>query len=95
MVAAGKVDPETALTTNVNVILKCPHQLFPDVRERTHLPGPVTRASCQEYIKLIASQLRNGKLALTCSLAGGGTSFAIGKKDSSKLREVWNGSALS
>ena len=49
----------------------------------------------KEYAKLIALQLRCGKLGLARSCAGGGTSFTVGKPGGNRLREVWHGRRVS
>ena len=49
----------------------------------------------EEYAKLIALQLRCGKLGLARSCAGGGTSFTVGKPGGNRLREVWHGRRVS
>lgn len=55
----------------------------------------ITRKHRKEYSKLVYRQLLGGKVQLQTCARGGAGVFAVGKKDSDKLREVWNGSRLS
>jgi hypothetical protein len=49
---------------------------FPDVRGKGHA----------EYLLLVLRQLQVGKVVLRTHVAGGGAVFAVGKRDSFKLR---------
>ena len=92
---AARVDVDSCLDPEMNKLLSSPVALFPGLVERELLPTRGDTDSRKEYARLVAAQLRSGKLLLTCSPAAGGSSFTIGKKDSHKLREVWSGSDLS
>ena len=61
---------------------------------RPHFPG-IAPADYEEYGKLVARQIRSGKVTLSFDAAAGGTVFAVTKTGSDKLREVWHGEFVS
>ena len=48
-----------------------------------------------EYLKLVARQLRAGKLELTDAPSSAAGVFAIAKKTEGHQREIWNGAQIS
>ena len=48
-----------------------------------------------EYALLVVRKLHARKVDLRCRVSGGGAIFSAGKKDSDKLREIWDGSRVS
>ena len=51
--------------------------------------GPRDKA---EHAHLVVRQLHARKIELRCWVCGGGAIFSVGKKDSDKLHEIWDGS---
>ena len=49
----------------------------------------------KEYALLVVRQLRARKVDLSCRVSRGGDNFSVGKKDSDKLRQIWDGSRVS
>ena len=93
--ASGRVDPLPSLPVDALRVLSKPSNLF--VRSDAglaHFQG-VKGTDRAEYMKLVAAQLRSGKVTLRRRIKGGGTVFAVPKKGSQKLREVWHGSQVS
>ena len=92
---AGLVDPAHALDPDARSIVSNPSLLFPGVvAGATNVPS-IDHRNATKYIKLVATQLRSGKIGLTYRPAAGGVSFAVGKRGSDKVREVWHGAAVS
>jgi len=57
----------------------------------------VCTGDLDEYAALVVRQLRSRKVELRAHVRGGGAVFAVGKRDSAKLRlrEVWHGARVS
>ena len=49
----------------------------------------------KDYALLVVRQLRPRKVDLSCRVSRGGAIFSVGKKDSDKLRQIWDGSRVS
>ena len=95
LVASGRVDPSPSLSAAVQHTLSQPSLLFPQsFRETVNIPT-VRPEDNAEYLKLVALQLRSGKLGLTVKPRSGGGVFVVGRAGSSKLREVWHGRKTS
>ena len=54
-----------------------------------------SRGARLEYAQLVVKQLRCGKLGLSTTCKGGGTTFAVSKPGGERLREVWHGKRVS
>jgi hypothetical protein len=93
--SSGTVDPMQCLDPLTrNCIIERPG-IFPrSAMGLEKFPG-VRRADKDEYAKLVALQLRSRKVELVDSVLAGGSVFAVGKKGSAKMREVWDGSRIS
>ena len=95
LVASGRVDPSPSLSAAVQHTLSQPSLLFPQsFRETVSIPS-VRPEDNAEYLKLVALQLKSGKIGLTVKPRSGGGVFVVGKAGSSKLREVWHGKKTS
>jgi len=92
--SSAQVDPLLDQPPSVQRLLSTPAELFPGLTPGTLSAAPVSRAERQEYAKLVARQLRSGKVTLSDSCAAGAGIFTIGKSNGS-LREIWNGGKLS
>ena len=76
-------------------VVSDPKRLFPTGRgDLAQFPG-INSHDRAEYARLVTRQLRSRKVRLLPAVQGGGTIFAVKKKDSDKLREVWHGKQLS
>ena len=89
------VDPMAILPTSTKSVLTDPALLFPAGVD--HLPAVRTSRESNhgDQVSLIIRSLRAGKLGLSLRPAASADSFVVGKHDSAKLREVWNGSLLT
>ena len=92
-VSAGHVDALSKLSPDARRILLSASTLFPDPRSLGRARA-VPAYQRKEYCKLIARQLKVGKVGLRRRVIAGASTFVVGKR-SGKLREVWNGSRLS
>ena len=93
--AAGLCDPLPHLPPDVQSKLCGDSEIVPASAEHLDCFGTVSHGSREEYAKLVAKQLRCGKLGLSTWCKAGGTTFAVGKPGGSRLREVWDGRRLS
>ncbi len=92
---AGIVDPSFFFATEVAACLCEPHKLFSCCHNRFTTSARFSDKDLLEYHRLACRQLRSGTLDLECDLKATANVFAVGKKSSSKLREVWNGAHIS
>lgn len=92
---AGLQDPMRCLPADVQQTLREPKLLFPGVAAGSMRIPDLAAKELREYCKLTCRQLRSGKLLLTSSPAAGGGCFCIGKRDSTKVREIWHGGRVS
>ena len=92
---AGSLDPLPFVPCDTRAILSSPGLLFPPgVR-----PTPASRACKEPHIgdraTLTIRMLRAGRLRLMKAALASADTFVIGKRDTSKLREIWNGGLLT
>ena len=89
------VDPLPYLPCELKRHLKSPSALFRELpAAAAPFPG-IRDRDRQEYARLVRRQLEAEKVELMTTIRAGGTIFAVGKRDSSKLREVWHGAYTS
>ena len=92
----GAVDPLPYVSDDVRAAITDPDVLVPPER-RGDLDTVChfTSGERAEYVKLLCSQCRSGKVILSRSCAHAAPSFAVAKPDTARQREVWAGSAFS
>ncbi len=93
--AAGTCDPMPYLTPAVAAQVADPGKIFPSGARGSLNFGLAKDVVRAEYISLVVTQLRCGKLGLASHIKGGGTVFPVFKSDGFNLREVWHGHAVS
>jgi hypothetical protein len=93
--AAGAVDPLDFVPDEVAECLRSPELLFEGNQARLTTAARMPDKDRLEYCRLTSIQLRSGKLDLATEVRATASIFTVGKKSSSKLREVWNGSLIS
>jgi hypothetical protein len=94
LASSGKVDPVPFLSAEAKDSL-LGSKLFPDRSANLRKFPDVKQKDRAEYIRLVARQLRCGKVDLCKHIVGGGTVFTVAKRDSAKVREVWHGAKVS
>jgi hypothetical protein len=92
---AGTCDPLLHIDPGIGAQLRDPSYLFPDpipetVASRKRFIGPQS-----EYLRLTAKMLECGKVRLMFKPKASASTFAIGKRESMRLREVWSGNHVS
>lgn len=93
--ASGGCDPMPYIDeTNRDIIVAGFFQRPPDGLAKF---ATVCTGDLDEYAALVVRQLRSRKVELRAHVRGGGAVFAVGKRDSAKLRlrEVWHGARVS
>jgi hypothetical protein len=88
------VDPLADQPPEVRTALRDPSSLFPSLSPGELMARPFPRRDRCEYAKLVARQIRAGKIELASTCSASADIFAVGKS-SGKLREVWSGGAIS
>ena len=92
---AGSCDPLNLLPTDIVDQITCSSALFPEPpKGLERFPGFFS-GERKEYIKLVVSQLRCGKISLASGVRGGGTVIAVNKSGEARQREVWHGARVS
>jgi len=92
---SGLVDPLPSLPQQVSSLVMQESGIFMDMPAGLDKYAGIRRTDKTEYAKLVTLQLRSQKVELAHSVSGGGAVFAVPKKDSTKLREVWHGERVS
>mmetsp|Transcript_39239 Transcript_39239/g.104782 ORF Transcript_39239/g.104782 Transcript_39239/m.104782 type:complete len:816 (+) Transcript_39239:142-2589(+) len=92
--AAG-IDTQALLSEEARSLVLDPQLMFPDPPAGLSSFETFRSGERSEYVKLVALQLRAGKLGLCSSPAAGGTVLAISKQGSARQREVWHGRRVS
>ena len=92
---AGCCDPTSHLPLDTQAIISDAAQMFAHAPAALENFAAFSAGRREEYVKLIMKQLRSGKLGLSSSCKGGGTSMAVGKPGGDRLREVWHGQRVS
>ena len=92
---AAAVDPLLRLPPELQSLLCDPDQLFPAPPPGLDCFGEFNAGARDEYVKLVAKQLRCGKVGLSSSPRAGGTVLAVGKPGGNRQREVWHGRRVS
>jgi len=92
---SGGVNPMPFLDDSAQQVLSDPNVLFADAPNGLDNFTGVRREHTCEYAKLVCRQLVSCKVALVSKVQAGASIFAVGKKDSAKLREVWCGDRVS
>eukprot|EP00928_Gymnodinium_smaydae_P061722 TRINITY_DN45745_c0_g1_i1.p1 TRINITY_DN45745_c0_g1~~TRINITY_DN45745_c0_g1_i1.p1 ORF type:complete len:1002 (+),score=67.19 TRINITY_DN45745_c0_g1_i1:59-3064(+) len=92
---SGGVDPSKHLPSNVRQRLCSDPGIFASASTGLRSYPGVRASDMVEYCKLVALQIKSEKVCLLSDVKGGGTIFAVGKKGSSKKREVWHGGRVS
>lgn len=92
---AGICNPVPDLPKEWQDIVTSADRMFPNPPDGLASFESFSSGCRNEYIKLVCTQLRNGKLGLASSVRGGGTVLAVGKADSQRQREVWHGKRVS
>jgi hypothetical protein len=90
---AAAVDPLPHLPEATRAVVCDPEALFPDRPAGLDKFKDFTAGPRVEYLSLVADQLRCGELGLRLAVQGGGTVFAVPKKE--RQREVWHGRRVS
>ena len=92
---SGACNPLEMLPAEAKSIILDDKKLFRDAAPgMDHFEG-IPESDRVEYVKLVAKQLRSGKLGLASSVRGGGTVLTVSKPGTGKLREVWHGRRVS
>jgi len=79
----------------VKQLLSTPDELFSKAPAGLDRFSGIRREDCQQYARLVIRQLQSRKVDLTFDISAGASVFPLGKRDSSKLREVWDDSRIS
>ena len=95
LVQAGMCDPLPHLPVSVQGTLMDPSALFENAPNGLDGFAGVAETERLEYVKLVAKQLRCGKLGLSERVKGGGSVLAVSKPGTGKQREVWHGRQVS
>jgi len=92
---SGGLDPSPWLDPDVSALLSEPAELFP--HGVAHIGKVVHSREANEgdRVSLVIKALRAGKLSLMVAPQASADTFRVAKPGSTKLREVWNGSALT
>ena len=91
----GNVDPLDYVPNDVKDIVLDPSVMFANPPECIrHVPS-FPSDERDQYVQHVVNLLLCGKVRLLASVKGGGEVFSVGKKDSTKQREVWNGKLVS
>ena len=89
---SGLVDPLPVLPPDVRRVVSDSSLLFPDPPGGLAGYQGIKDADRIEYVRLVVKQIKSAKVGLR---RAGGTVFGVGKKGTSKVREVWDGSRVS
>lgn len=89
------VDPTPLLDDESRALLSDSSRLFAHAPPGLNRFSGISGAQKAEYAKLVCRQLSSGKVALASKVHAGAGIFAVGKKESTKLREVWCGDRVS
>lgn len=92
--SAALCDPLCALRNDIREMVSSEAHMFPSPPAGLDEFEGFASGSREEYVKLVAKQLRAGQLGLTSAPKGGGTVIGVGKP-SGKQRAVWNGRRVS
>ena len=92
---SGACDPLDALPSEVRSVVLNERLLFSNANAGLGRFEGIARSEQIEYVKLVAKQLRSGKVGLADSVLGGGPVLAVSKPGTGKLREVWHGRRVS
>ena len=92
---SAAVDPQAHLSPGTRRIVSNADLLFSGADWKSLPPALRIGISVPNYAKLTARMLQNGKLGLMRGPLGKASIFAVGKKGSTKLREVWAGQHIS
>ena len=88
--------PFALLPADVRRVVSDSSLLFPDPPGGPAEYQGIKDADRTEFVRLVVKQIKSSKVGLRRGLrAGGGTVFGVGKKGTSKVREVWDGSRVS
>ena len=92
---SGACDPLPCLPEEVRAVIMEETLMFPEPPTGLNRFGDVDEESRDEYVKLVARQLRCQKLGLASTVKGGGVVLAVSKPGTGKQREVWRGRCVS
>ena len=92
---AGACDPIVCLSDEVRAVLENENLMFAEAPSGLDVYEGVPLEEKEQYVKLVARQLRAGQLALSSHAKGGGGVFAVGKPGGKRQRAVWNGNRVS
>ena len=92
---SGACDPLPCLPEEVRAVIMEETFMFPEPPTGLNRFGDVDEESRDEYVKLVARQLRCQKLGLASTVKGGGVVLAVSKPGTGKQREVWHGRRVS
>ena len=92
---SGLVDPSFCLPPDMLELFENPSLLFPEGLSCVPRVVRYTGGSRREYAALVRRQLKAGKVALMRAPICSAGTFVVGKGDSDRQREVWNGGDIS
>ena len=79
---------------DVKDLLTQPAELFKDAPAGLGQFASVNRSDRREYAELVVNKLVSRKVDLSRVVSAGASIFPVGKKDSTKVRKVWDGLPL-
>jgi site-specific DNA-cytosine methylase len=93
--SAGQLDPMSFMPAQVSSVLQSPDLLFP--KGVDHIPSYLASREPHhgDRVTLTIRMLRAGKLALMKNARASADTFVVGKRDSAKLRDIWNGGRIT
>lgn len=77
---SGLVDPRQHVTPEQAAMVSSPDLLFPGLRPSEVQVGRVRRSDLKEYAKLVARQVRSGKVVLSDECFAAASVFTVGKQ---------------
>ena len=91
----GQVDTDTFLPDEVKAVVHDTNAMFHDDVDDCHCDARFRGSARAEYVMLVRRQCRAFKVGLMRSCQHVAPVFSVRKKDTSRLREVWDGGVLS
>jgi len=92
---SGLCDPTPCLSDSARRIVSDPSLLFPSAQWSSLTPALRIGIGKPDYARLVWTMVANGKVSLMRHPAAAASVFAIPKKGSTNLREIWAGQHIS